>query len=69
MPGATGLVYQAFDLLYLDGRSLLGVALEDRKRLLKSVLRPHPRVRFAAHVVGEGDGLLRGGQEHRASRA
>jgi bifunctional non-homologous end joining protein LigD len=49
-----GLVYQAFDLLYLDGRSLLNVPLEDRKRLLKSVLRTHPRVRFAAHVVGEG---------------
>ena len=30
------------------------VALDDRKRLLKSVLRPHPRVRFAAHVEGEG---------------
>jgi bifunctional non-homologous end joining protein LigD len=52
--GAGGLVYQAFDLLYLDGRSLLAVALEDRKRLLKSVLRPHSRVRFAAHVEGEG---------------
>ena len=50
-----GLIYQAFDLLYLDGRSLLDVALEDRKRLLRSVLRPHPRVRFAAHV--EADGL------------
>ena len=37
--GATGLVYQAFDLLYLDGRSLLDVPLEDRKRLLRSVLR------------------------------
>ena len=52
---APNLVYQAFDLLYLDGRSLLNVALEDRKRLLKSVLRPHPRVRFAAHVEGEGE--------------
>ena len=29
--------------------------LEDRKRLLKSVLAPHPRVRFAAHVEGEGE--------------
>ncbi len=48
------LVYQAFDLLYLDGRSLLDVPLEDRKRLLKSVLREHPRVRFAAHVDGAG---------------
>ncbi len=51
---AKGLIFQAFDLLYLDGRSLVDVALEDRKRLLKSVLRPHPRVRFAAHVDGEG---------------
>ncbi|MGK2849474.1 MAG: non-homologous end-joining DNA ligase [Candidatus Limnocylindrales bacterium] len=51
---ATGLVYQAFDLLYLDGRSLLDVPLEDRKRLLRSVLKEHPRVRFAAHVEGEG---------------
>ncbi len=51
---APGLVFQAFDLLHLDGRSLLDVALEDRKRLLKTVLKPHPRVRFAAHVDGEG---------------
>src|SRR3954447_7914840 len=51
---ATGLVFQAFDLLYHDGRSLLDVPLEDRKRLLKSVLREHPRVRFAAHVEADG---------------
>ncbi|HEV7603338.1 MAG TPA: DNA ligase D, partial [Candidatus Limnocylindrales bacterium] len=52
--GVGGLVYQVFDLLYLDGRLLLNVPLEDRKRLLRSVLRDHPRVRFAAHVEGEG---------------
>ncbi len=49
-----GLVYQPFDLLYLDGRSLLQVPLEDRKRLLRSVLKEHPRVRYAAHVEREG---------------
>ena len=38
-----------FDQLYLDGRSLLEVPLEDRKRLLRSVLKEHPRVRYAAH--------------------
>jgi bifunctional non-homologous end joining protein LigD len=49
------LVYQAFDLLYLDGRSLLSVPLEDRKHLLKMVLRGGDRrVRYADHVVGEG---------------
>ena len=59
---AQGLVFQAFDLLYLDGRSLLNVPLEDRKRLLQSVLRPHPRVRFATHVVGEGNAFYEAAQ-------
>jgi bifunctional non-homologous end joining protein LigD len=62
-PTSTGLVYQAFDLLYLDGRSLLNVPLEDRKRLLQSILRPHPRVRFAAHVVGEGQAFHEAAKE------
>jgi bifunctional non-homologous end joining protein LigD len=48
------LVYQVFYLLYLDGRSLLGVPLEDRKRLLRSVIRETNRVRYASHVVGDG---------------
>jgi DNA ligase D len=48
------LVYQAFDLLYLDGRSLLDVPLEDRKKLLELVLRPNARVRYASHVAAEG---------------
>ncbi len=52
------LVYQVFDLLYLDGRSLLAVALEDRKRLLRSVLRETSRVRFAGHVVGDGEAFV-----------
>ncbi len=53
-PGGSRLRYQAFDLLYLDGRSLLRVPLEDRKRLLRSVLRETPRVRFASHVEADG---------------
>jgi bifunctional non-homologous end joining protein LigD len=60
---AKGLVYQVFDLLYLDGRSLLQVPLEDRKRLLQSVLRTHPHVRFAAHVVGEGEAFYKAAQD------
>jgi bifunctional non-homologous end joining protein LigD len=52
------LVYQAFDLLYLDGRSLLKVPLEDRKRLLRSVIRETNRVRYASHVVGEGEAFM-----------
>ena len=51
-------VFQAFDLLYLDGRSLLQVPLEDRKRLLRSVIRENARVRFASHVETEGVAFL-----------
>ncbi|MGH2512390.1 MAG: DNA ligase D, partial [Candidatus Limnocylindrales bacterium] len=53
-PVPAPLVYQAFDLLYLDGLSLLGVSLEDRKRLLRSVVRDSPHVRYAPHVEGTG---------------
>jgi bifunctional non-homologous end joining protein LigD len=60
--GASGLVYQAFDLLYLDGRLLLEVPLEDRKRLLRSVLKEHPRVRYAAHVEREGKAFFAAAQ-------
>jgi len=56
--GAPGLVYQAFDLLYLDGRSLLRVPLEDRKRLLRSVIREDRRVRYPGHVETEGVAFL-----------
>jgi bifunctional non-homologous end joining protein LigD len=47
-------VYEAFDLLYLDGRSLLDVPLAERKRLLHDRLRPHPMVRYAGHVETDG---------------
>ena len=56
--GQAPLVYQAFDLLYLDGRLLTGVPLEERKRLLRSVLRDHPRVRYASHVDGDGEAFF-----------
>jgi bifunctional non-homologous end joining protein LigD len=53
------LIYQAFDLLHLDGRSLLQVPLEDRKGLLRTVLRTGDRrVRYADHVVREGKTFL-----------
>lgn len=48
------LAYMVFDLLHLDGRSLLDVPLEQRKRALRNVLRPHPTVRYASHVLADG---------------
>ena len=56
--GPAGLIYQVFDLLHLDGRSLLAVPLEERKKLLRLVLRDGPRVRYVEHVAGEGRAFL-----------
>jgi bifunctional non-homologous end joining protein LigD len=42
-------VYYVFDILYHDGRLLTEVPLEQRKRLLRSLLREHDSVRYAAH--------------------
>jgi DNA ligase D len=52
---AIPLVYEVFDLLYVDGRSLLDVPLVQRKRLLRSLLQPHPLVRYASDVPGDGE--------------
>ncbi len=41
------IVYYAFDLLYLDGFDLRGVALGERKRLLAEVLATNDRVRYS----------------------
>ncbi len=60
---AIPLVYQVFDLLYHDGRLLVDVPLEDRKAALRGVLRPHPTVRYAGHVVGEGLAFIAAARE------
>jgi bifunctional non-homologous end joining protein LigD len=57
-PEAAPIAYYLFDLLHLDGRSLLEVPLEHRKRLLRSVLREHPVVRFASHVEEDGESFI-----------
>jgi bifunctional non-homologous end joining protein LigD len=50
----TPFVYEVFDLLHLDGRSLLEEPLEERRRLLAGVLRPDPRVRMSEHIEADG---------------
>ena len=50
----TPFVYEVFDLLHLDGRSLLEEPLEERRRLLARVLRPDPRVRLSEHIEAGG---------------
>ncbi|MCU1286564.1 MAG: dependent ligase [Acidobacteriales bacterium] len=57
--GNTGLsiVYYAFDLLYLDGYSLLRVDLEKRKELLQKILATDEAFRYSDHFVGQGSAL------------
>ena len=52
---SSSLVYQVFDLLYLDGRSLVAEPLETRKRLLRSILRDTDAIHYASHIEGDGE--------------
>ncbi len=51
-------VYYVFDLLYLDGYNLMQVDLEERKRLLQSILIPNDVIRYSDHYVGNGTALF-----------
>ena len=51
----TGLAYFAFDLLWLDGKNLTTLPLEERKRALQKLLgRRAGVIRFTQHVDGDG---------------
>jgi bifunctional non-homologous end joining protein LigD len=43
-----------FDLLWLDGRDCTGLALEQRRELLRTILEEDDRLHITAHIVGEG---------------
>ena len=48
------LIYQVFDLLYLNGHSTTELPLIQRKELLKEALVESDHVRYCDHVEGEG---------------
>ncbi|MFN2387983.1 MAG: non-homologous end-joining DNA ligase [Actinomycetota bacterium] len=50
--------YIAFDLLYLDGRSVIGESVEERKRLLEELVIPNERIQVSPHVRGDGKSLF-----------
>ena len=64
-PGARQASYMVFDLLWLDGDSLLDLPyLERRERLLDLEL-DGDRVKVPAHFVGEGTALLAASKEQQ----
>ncbi len=52
------LSYLAFDLLHLDGRSLLNLSLDRRRQLLRQVLRPGDEVVAVPAINAEGKALF-----------
>jgi bifunctional non-homologous end joining protein LigD len=61
--GPGKLAYFAFDLLFFDGHDLSGVALEQRKALLRALLARVAEagpLRFADHVAGNGAAFFDG---------
>ena len=56
--GAASFVFQIFDLIYLDGYSLMRTPLRERKALLEDLLTgvdANGPLRYSDHVVGHGD--------------
>jgi bifunctional non-homologous end joining protein LigD len=59
------ILYFAFDLLNLEGKSLLGLPLVERKRLLERVLFKCPhRLRYAGFLEGAPKAILAAIREH-----
>jgi len=44
-------IFSAFDLLEVDGESLIGIPLLERKRHLEGLVTPSPNVRLTAYVT------------------
>ena len=57
--------YVVFDIVYLDGQRLFKVPLEDRKRLLRNVVRDSALLKYSEHVVGEGTAFFKAAKEKR----
>src|SRR5579864_6463839 len=57
--------YVVFDILYLDGQRLFKVPLEDRKRLLRDVVRDSGVLKYSEHVLGAGKAFYHAAREKR----
>jgi bifunctional non-homologous end joining protein LigD len=60
---ARALHYMVFDIVYFDGQRLFRVPLEDRKRLLRDVVRDSDLIRYSDHVIGQGKAFFKAAQQ------
>ena len=57
--------YMVFDIVYFDGQRLFKVPLEDRKRLLRDVVRDSALLKYSDHVLGQGKAFFKAAQQKR----
>jgi bifunctional non-homologous end joining protein LigD len=57
--------YVVFDVVYFDGQRLFKVPLEDRKRLLRDIVRDGGVVKYSDHVLGQGTAFFKAAQQKR----
>ena len=56
--GDLPILYYVFDLLYVDGYDLRRVSLEERKKVLESLVVPGNLIRYSDHYPAEGTALF-----------
>jgi bifunctional non-homologous end joining protein LigD len=64
-PGARQASYMIFDLLWLDGESLLDLPYLERRERLLALELDRDRVKVPAHYIGEGTALLAASREQQ----
>ena len=57
--------YVVFDIVYFDGQRLFKVPLEDRKRLLRDIVRDSGVLKYSDHVLGQGSAFFKAAQQKR----
>ncbi len=57
--------YVIFDLLYVDGRSIMQQTLTERRKLLEELTLIGPSWRVSPAMVGEGSAMLTTAKQHR----
>lgn len=56
---ASNAILYAFDLLYLDGRDLQALALDERREKLTAAIKPHASIRMSEEINADGAEFLK----------
>jgi len=57
--------YMVFDIVYFDSRRLFKVPLEDRKRLLRDIVRDSTILKYSDHILVQGKAFFKAAQQKR----